>query len=148
MDHYKLIEQFSKATDLPVSIFEQGNLILKGHNDKQDYSIPMYLLECLPKHLPGTWISRTSEHIFFGGLLIGQHNQQLLLGPVFAGECSRVQCEQIPRRLGRRAAESGVFGKIINAFASCDVPHLQDNLRFLNHMLNGEEDTEIESMMV
>lgn len=146
MDHFKLLEQFSKATDLPVSIFEQGNLIFKGHNDKQDYNIPMYLMECLPQHLPGIWISRTPEHIFFGGLLIRQHKQQLLLGPVFASECSTVQCVQILRRLGRRASESRVFQKIINAFASCDIPHLQDNLRFLNHMLNGEEDTEVKSI--
>lgn len=146
MDHFKLLEQFSKATDLPISIFEQGNLIFKGHTDRQDYSIPMYLMECLPQHLPGIWISRTPEHIFFGGLSIRQHNQQLLIGPVFASECSLVHCEQILRRLGRRVTEPRVFQKIINAFASCDVPHLKDNLRFLNHVLNGEENTEVESI--
>lgn len=143
MDHFKLLEHFSKASDLPVSVFEQDNLIFKGHKDKQDFSIPMYLMECLPDNLPKIWTSHTPEHIFFGGLSIKQHRQQLLLGPVFARECSSVQCEQILWRLGRQLTEVGAFQMIMNTFALCDVIHLQENLKFLMYMLNGETDTEV-----
>ncbi len=64
MNYFKLLEHFSEATDLPISIFEQENLIFKGHRDKQDYNIPMFLLECLPRELPDIWISSTPETLF------------------------------------------------------------------------------------
>lgn len=143
MNYFKLLEQYSKATNLPVSIFENGNLIFKGHNDKQDYNLPMFLMECLPSELPDIWVSRTPENLFFGGLSFRKQKQILLIGPVSVYECSISQCKRILQRMGRRTQDTGAFQMAINSFASCDIFHLRNHLRFLNHLLNEEEDVEI-----
>ncbi len=143
MDDFKFLEKFSKSSDLPISVFEGRNLVFKGHKDKQDYGMPMFLLECLPHDLPDIWVGRTPENLFFGGLLFGRCERLLMIGPVSANECSVLQCERTFGRLGGRLREAGALQKVINGFAPCDVSHLRNCLKLLNYVLNGTEDAEV-----
>lgn len=137
MDHFEVLKQFSEASELPVSVFEQRELVFKGHGEKRDFNIPMFLVESLPEELPGIWISHTPENLFFGGFFFGGRGYLILLGPSSANECSIAQCRQILGALGYRTKDAGTFQKIINDFAFCDFCHMKKYLRFLDCIFNG-----------
>ena len=143
---FKIAEQFSDAIEIPISFFQNNELIFKAHSGKQDFNLPMFLVRSLPKLLPDIWVSRSPEYLFFGGLKLKDPEFLLLAGPVTPHELSVGQCRMILQRIGLRPREASSLQTSMSRFSYCDVPQLRKYLSFLNYVLNGNDSENIEGI--
>lgn len=135
-----LLDQFYQSTHIPVSFFQNRELVNKSPFSRQDFNLPLILLNGLSDPLPPIWYSYTSEYLYFGGLALENENGILFIGPVLSSDCLPRQAETILGRLGRSSKDSSALRAYFSGNAPCDLPTLLAHLRFLNYVINQKKE--------
>lgn len=125
------LENYYQATNLPVSIFDQKQLLAQGAHHIKDFNLSMLLMSCLPDDLPDLWYTVTPEHMIFGGISIPGTKGFLCIGPVMSAGCSYSQANAILSAIGRSSKDLPAMIHLFSQYAFCNVSSLLANLRIL-----------------
>ncbi len=124
-------DTYYNAHRIPVCVFSGKTLKCSGNHTVQDYNLPLYLIASLPDKLPFLWYAVTPEQLYFGGILLPDSGDVLMLGPVLSRVCSRTQAARIISRLGRGEADIPVLMRGLNTFRQTDLSQLKAMLSLL-----------------
>lgn len=135
-----LLDEFYQSTRVPASFFQNRELVSKSSYARQDFNLPLILLNGLSNPLPKIWYSYTAEYMYFGGLNLEEENGILFIGPVLLSDCLPRQAETILSRLGRSSQDAPALRAYFSENTTCDLPALLSHLRFLNYAINRKKE--------
>lgn len=140
METYDLLQSYAQATEIPIHIFSERELLHRFCREFQMDALPLYLADSLPETLPPAWHAYTPEHAYFGGITERKTENLILVGPVFALEVSLSQAMKLMERLEivKTRTEKDKFINSLRMYPICNVKQLQHHLRFLEMLINGE----------
>lgn len=142
MDYHLLQQQFIDAAGFPVLNVRNGEIISGDTLRQPDFGLSQALVASLPKSLPRAWTLVTPEGLLAGGIELSGADSQLILGPLFAFECTLPMARRLAHRIYLPDLMASSLQRSMNRFSPCDMKKLQNYLRFLNHLLNDETETE------
>lgn len=125
------MENFCRASQLPLHLFDGKTQLGKGMPHVQDFNLPMLIVNSLPENLPSIWYSYTPEYLYFGAVTLPDQKQFLLLGPILMNSCSRRQGEQILQHLGRSRKDLPLLLCSFDDFRICSATSLIANLSLI-----------------
>lgn len=131
MNYELFLKKYSTAHHVPITVFAGDKIICKGNHTVQDYSLPLYIATSLPPSLPVLWYSYSPEQLFFGGILLPDTGNLLLVGPVLSRTCSRAQASAVISRLGREEKDIPILMHGLDTFQKIGVEQLKSMLSLL-----------------
>lgn len=131
MDYELFLEKYSAAHRIPTTIFTGTKIICKGNHTVQDFNLPLYIAASLPPSLPAIWYSYSPEQLFFGGIVLPDTNDLLLVGPVLSRPCNRLQASAVASRLGRKEKDISILMHSLDTFQKVGTEQLKSILSLL-----------------
>lgn len=132
---FDLLDDYSRATHLPISCFIENELVKKTTGFVADFNLPMLLLDCLPKELPPVWYSISPEYMYMAGLTVPEINMKVFIGPAHVFDCSREQAACILERIGRSRRDVSELIRFFRSLGSCDAVSIQAGIKILQRLI-------------